>query len=295
MYYRAFHSLPDSMVALDGTPVNAIRGVIERITRLTIDRSPRQIIAAWDTEWRPQWRVDLIPTYKTHRTESVDDGNSDDAESLMPDDLASQIPILEEVLQALGIPVIGHEMYEADDIIGTYAHNSIGPIEIVTGDRDLFQLVDDKKRIMVLYTGKGEIQQVNEQHIINKYGISPKQYVDYAILRGDPSDGLPGVKAIGEKTASSLIQEFGDIEKIFKAALKNDPRIKPRIRENILASKDYLTAAAKVVPVVKDIELPPEDSLNFSMAPKSIIDSLAQELNLKTTFSKILHSFSLQG
>ena len=151
------------------------------------------------------------------------------------------------------------------------------------------------KRKSWCYTQAKEIQQVNEQHIIDKYGISPNQYVDYAILRGDPSDGLPGVRAIGEKTASNLIQEFGDIEKIFKAALKNDSRIKPRIRENILASKDYLSAAAKVVPVVKDIELPLEDSLNFSMAPKSIIDSLAQELNLKTTFSKILHSFSLKG
>ncbi len=294
MYYRAFHSLPDSMVALDGTPVNAIRGVLERITRLAIDRAPRQIIAAWDTEWRPQWRVDLIPTYKTHRIEAGADAASDESESLMPDLLAIQIPILEEVLQALGIPVIGHEMYEADDIIGTYAHAASGPVEIVTGDRDLFQLVDDMQNILVLYTGKGEIQQVNEQYIIEKYGISPNQYAEYAMLRGDPSDGLPGVKAIGEKTASKLIQEFSTIHNILAAAKNNDQRIKPKIRENLLSSRAYLDAAAVVVPVVKDIDLPSEGSLNYEMAPKSIIESLAKELNLKSTLSKAMYSLNLQ-
>lgn len=282
------------MVAKDGTPVNAIRGLIERISRLHLDLKPRKIIAAWDTEWRPQWRVDLIPSYKTHRTEIADDSNTiEDVSSIMPDSLAQQVPIIEEVLNALGIPVIGHMEYEADDVIGTYCNTSNGPINIVTGDRDLFQLIDDQKNISVLYTSKGEIQRYTEREVLSKYGITSHQYVDFSILRGDPSDGLPGVKGIGEKTASLLIRDFGTLENVLDAAKNSHERIKPRIRANIIEAVEYVRAAQKVVPVSRSVDVPNESELNFTTVPKSIIESLGEELNLRSTFSKAIHSFNI--
>jgi len=170
LYYRAFHSLPESLVAKDGTPINAVRGLLDRIARLHQDRSPRAIVACWDTEWRPQWRVDLIPTYKSHRIAEIQE-DPDDEVSAIPDLLAEQIPIIAEVLEALGIPVIGDENHEADDIIGTYANTESGPIEIVTGDRDLFQLIDDTRGVSVLYTSTGEMNQYQELQVLEKYGV----------------------------------------------------------------------------------------------------------------------------
>jgi 5'-3' exonuclease len=296
MYYRAYHSLPETMVAKDGTPVNAIRGLIERIVKLQQDVKPRKIIAAWDTEWRPQWRVDLISSYKTHRTEINENlENIEDLSSIMPDSLAQQVPIIEDILNAFGIPVVGHADYEADDVIGTYSHTSKGPIQIVTGDRDLFQLIDDRKNISVLYTAKGEIQKYTESQVLTKYGIQAGQYVDFAILRGDPSDGLPGIKGIGEKTASKLIQDFENLDNLIDAAFENDERITPRIILNITESIDYLYAAKKVVPVARNVNIPDELELTFQTAPRSIIESLADQLNLRSTFLKAIHSFDINN
>lgn len=282
VYYRAFYSLPESITAKDGSPVNAVRGTIERFLRLYADHQPRRIIAAWDTEWRPAWRVKLIPSYKAHRLEETDGKES---ESVMPDSLSNQISLIEEVLMSMGIPVIGHEDYEADDIIGTLVEQSDGPISIVTGDRDLFQLINDNRNIDVIYSVQSKTIRVDESYVKQNFGISPEQYVDYAVLRGDPSDGLPGVRGIGPKTASSLINQFKNINELMSAAMDNDPSIKPRICQSIKDSKSYIAKAMQVVPVVRDVPIAMKD-LNISSAPDHILDALSVDLNLKTTFQK---------
>ena len=295
MYYRAFHSMPETMVSKDGTPINAVRGLLERIIKLNIDRKPDLIIAAWDTEWRPQWRVDLIPSYKTHRLDQSDESDDlDEAASMMPDALGVQIPIIEELLVALGIPVIGHEEYEADDVIGTYAQNDqFSSTEIVTGDRDLFQLIDNKKDVSVLYTSKGSLDHYREQQVLDKYGIRADQYVDYAILRGDPSDGLPGVKGIGDKTAAKLISKFGNLDSVINAAEARNAEIRERIANSILNTKDYLAKAQMVVPVVKDVNVPSLDNLKQNPAPTELLVRTAEDLNIKTVILKALNTFSI--
>ncbi len=295
MYYRAYHSMPETMVSKDGTPVNAVRGLLERIIKLKIERKPDLIIAAWDTEWRPQWRVDLIPSYKTHRLDQTDESNEqDEASSMMPDSLGVQIPIIEELLIALGIPVIGHEEYEADDVIGTYAQNTqFSNTEIVTGDRDLFQLIDNKRDVSVLYTSKGNLEHYREQQVLDKYGVRADQYVDYAILRGDPSDGLPGVKGVGDKTAAKLISQFGDLDSVIKEAENRNSEIRERIAVSIVNTKDYLEKAKKVVPVVKNVDIPPINKVKIGVAPTELLIRTAEDLNLKTVILKALNTFSI--
>ena len=137
-----------------------------------------------------------------------------------PDDLAIQVPLIRAVLGALGIAVVGKDGYEADDVIGTLATGASMPVDIVTGDRDLFQLVDDEAGVRVLYVarGVGRHERVDDAWVRNKYGIPAGGYVGYATLRGDASDGLPGVAGIGEKTAASLITSYGDLDGILAAA-----------------------------------------------------------------------------
>ena len=293
IYYRAFYSLPETLTNHESIPINAIRGTLDRISTLVGQTNPDRIIAAWDTEWRPQWRVDLLPSYKAHRVEeSLETEQEEGSESAVPDSLAIQIPIIEEVLTSLGIPVIGHEDFEADDVIGTYCEMHSGEIEVVTGDRDLFQLIDDAKRVSLRYTAKGEVKHLFESDIVNQYGIKPSQYVDYSIMRGDPSDGLPGVLGIGEKTAQFLIQEFENIDNVIAGAQAADLRIKPKVRLNIINSLDYIERAKQVVPVVRNINLPTVSDLNFERAPDSILHSIGESLNIRNSIKKMLASLA---
>ena len=218
LYFRAFFGVPDSVKAPDGTPVNAVRGLLDFITRLVGEYQPTHLACCWDNDWRPQWRVDLIPSYKAHRVELVVPGGSDIEE--VPDPLEAQIPVIEAVLEAFGIAVVGADGYEADDVIGTLATGAGMPVDVVTGDRDLFQLVDDEAQVRVLYTarGVGRHERVTNDWVREKYGIDGHQYADFAALRGDASDGLPGVAGVGEKTAATLLGRFGDLAGIVAAA-----------------------------------------------------------------------------
>ena len=203
LYYRAFHGVPDTVRAPDGTPINAVRGLLDMIARLVTEFEPTALVACWDDAWRPQWRVDLIPSYKAHRVETlVADGLDVEA---TPDDLVRQVPMIRRALEAFGIVVLGAADHEADDVIGTLATRAEGPVDVITGDRDLFQLVDDRAGIRVVYTARGmnKLEILTDAVVQSKYGIRPDQYVDYAVLRGDASDGLPGVAGVGEKTAVS--------------------------------------------------------------------------------------------
>lgn len=250
LYFRAFFGVPDSLKAPDGTVVNAVRGMLDFVATLTEKYQPDAIVAAWDDDWRPAWRVELLPSYKTHRVVEVATGEEE-----VPDLLSPQVPIIAQALTLLGIPVVGAEGAEADDIIGSLAKAWAGPVVVVTGDRDLFQLVDDDHPTRVLYTarGVGNHDVVDAAWIRAKYDIEPSQYVDFAVLRGDASDGLPGVPGIGEKTAASLLAAHGDLDGILAAADNPDSELRPRIRQSLLDSRDYIAAARTVVAVREDV------------------------------------------
>ena len=252
LYFRAFFGVPDSLKAPDGTPVNAVRGLLDFIARLTADYEPTHLVCCWDNNWRPSWRVDLLPSYKAHRVVR-EEGGVDVEET--PEGLTRQIPIIAEVLAAAGIAVVGVEDYEADDVIGTLTAKAPGPVNIATGDRDLFQLVDNEANVRVLYTARGvsKHEVITGEVVSGKYGIGPHQYVDFAILRGDPSDGLPGVKGIGDKTAATLLSRFGDLEGIIAAAGDPNSSLSKGQRANIASAADYLAAAPQVVRVARDL------------------------------------------
>ncbi|WP_431952183.1 5'-3' exonuclease [Actinacidiphila sp. bgisy167] len=256
LYFRAYFGVPDSVRAPDGSPVNAVRGLLDFIARLVADRSPDDLVACMDADWRPQWRVDLIPSYKAHRVAEEVPGGSDVEE--VPDTLSPQVPVIEAVLDALGIARVGVAGYEADDVIGTLAGRAAGPVDIVTGDRDLFQLVDDARGVRVLYPvkGVGALDAVDEAWLRAKYGVDGPGYADLALLRGDPSDGLPGVPGIGEKTAAKLLDAYGDLAGIMAAALDPASKVTPAQRKRLREAGEYLAVAPKVVRVACDVPLP---------------------------------------
>ena len=256
LYFRAFFGVPDSMKAPDGTPVNAVRGLMDFISRLVGEYEPTHLVCCWDNDWRPQWRVDLVPSYKAHRVEYVVPGEAPDVE-VIPDPLEAQIPIILDVLAAYGICVVGADGYEADDVIGTLATNAGMPVDVVTGDRDLFQLVDDDAGVRVLYIarGVGRHERVDNAWVRAKYDIDANQYADFATLRGDASDGLPGVAGIGEKTAATLLNRFGNVDGIIAAADDPDSDMGPGPRRRIKEALPYLEVAPEVVAVARDIDL----------------------------------------
>lgn len=260
LYYRAFFGIPDTLKGPDGTVVNALRGMLDFVATLATTYEPDVIVACWDQAWRPDWRVELMPSYKTHRLADPGAGAEDTPALLSP-----QVPLIAEGLGLIGIPVVGAPDCEADDVIGTVARRWSGPVDIVTGDRDLFQLVDDAAPVRVLYTARGVrlLDRVDDDWLQAKYGITGDRYVDFAVMRGDPSDGIPGVPGIGEKTATSLVNEFGDLAAILAAAADPATSIKPKVRASLLASTDYINAALQVVRVRADAHVPEE----LAMAP----------------------------
>ena len=250
LYFRAFFGLPKTLTAPDGTAVNALRGILDFTATLSAQYEPEAVVACWDHDWRPQWRVDLLDTYKTQRLDA-EGAEADTTDGL----LGPQVPLIAEAFGLLGVPVVGAPDAEADDVIGTLAQAWDGPVDVVTGDRDLFQLVDDAQQVRVLYVAKGVSKHdvVDEAWIRDRYGIDAAQYVDFAVMRGDPSDGLPGVAGIGDKTAAVLLGEFGDLDGIVAAAGDPASSIKPRVRASLLASGDYIDAAREVVAVRRDV------------------------------------------
>ncbi|MDN0196071.1 5'-3' exonuclease [Streptomyces sp. S.PNR 29] len=273
LYFRAYFGVPETMKAPDGTPVNAVRGLLDFIDRLVKDHRPDHLVACMDADWRPHWRVELIPSYKAHRVAEEHEAGPDEEE--VPDTLSPQVPVIEAVLDALGIARVGVAGYEADDVIGTFTARARGPVDIVTGDRDLYQLVDDARGVRVLYPlkGVGTLALTDEAVLREKYGVDGSGYADLALLRGDPSDGLPGVPGIGEKTAAKLLAEFGDLAGILAAV--DDPKAKltPSQRRRLDESRPYLAVAPKVVRVADDVPLPEVDT----MLPRTPRDPAALE------------------
>jgi 5'-3' exonuclease len=201
--------------------------------------------------------VALIPSYKTHRLVE----GSADAE-VVPDPLAHQVPVILDILDAFGIATAGAADYEADDVIGTLASREPGPIEVATGDRDLFQLVDDDRGVRVLYCGKGvaKLEVLDNAAIVDRYGVPAAGYADFAAMRGDPSDGLPGVPGVGDKTAARLVARYGSLDAILDALDDPAAGFAPGLRTKLVAAKDYLAVAPTVVRVARDIALPDLDT-----------------------------------
>lgn len=258
VWFRAYYGVPDSVVAPDGTPVNAVRGFLDYVSRQLSERRPDRFVAALDLDWRPQWRVDLVPAYKLHRV-AADGGDG------TPDPLAPQVDVILEVLAAAGLPALGAEDYEADDVIGTLCAQGRGPVDVVTGDRDLFQLVcDEPFPVRIVYT-VDRLRVYGPAEIAAKYGIPGTAYADYALLRGDASDGLPGVAGIGDKGAAALVSRFGGIAGIRAAlaagegAAGGHSGFPAGARLKLERAADYLAAAEPVVRVATDVGLPDVD------------------------------------
>lgn len=289
LYFRAYFGVPDSVRAPDGTPVNAVRGLLDFIARLVTDHGPDELVACMDADWRPRWRVDLIPSYKAHRVAQEVPGGSDIED--VPDTLSPQVPVIEAVLDAVGIARVGVPDYEADDVIGTLTARAAGPVDIVTGDRDLFQLVDDDRRVRVLYPlrGVGSLDVVDGAWLRAKYGVDGSGYADLALLRGDPSDGLPGVPGIGEKTAAKLLEAYGDLAGIIAAA--DDPlsKLTPAQRKRLHEARDYMAVAPRVVRVAADVPLPAFDATvpRLPRAPE-VLAELAERWGLGGSLQRLL-------
>ena len=289
LYYRAYFGVPDSVRAPDGTPVNAVRGLLDFIGRLVHDHRPDELVACMDADWRPEWRVELIPSYKAHRVAEAHAEGPDEEDT--PDTLAPQVPIIEAVLDAVGVARVGVAGYEADDVIGTLVGRATGPVDIVTGDRDLYQLVDDAREVRVLYPvkGVGTLQLTDEAALREKYGVDGAGYLDLALLRGDPSDGLPGVPGIGEKTAVKLLDAFGDLAGIMAAV--DDPRSKltPSQRKRLDGARDYVAVAPTVVRVAGDVPLPAFDQALPSVPlDPAMLDALATRWGLGGALQRLL-------
>jgi len=256
LYFRAFHGVPDTVRAPDGTPVNAVRGLLDMIATLLTTRRPTRLVACWDDEWRPAFRVAAIPSYKAHRVGGVDGAEN------VPEALTAQVPVIVDVLAAIGIARLGAPGFEADDVIGTLVARELArpaaerdAVEIVTGDRDLFQLVDDAGPVRVLYTQRGvrAPDVIDQARLAERYGVPDgATYADLAILRGDPSDGLPGAPGVGERTAVALLRRYGSLDGILAALQRVDPGITTAQRRRLREAADYLAVAPLVVRVARD-------------------------------------------
>lgn len=295
LYFRAFYGLPDTIRRADGTPVNAVRGLMDMIARLVTDFGATQLVACWDDDWRPQWRVDLLPSYKFHRVAQANSTGPD--LEVVPDALEAQLPMIRKVLSLAGIAIVGAAEHEADDVVGTYASHADTPVDVVTGDRDLFQVCDDSRRVRVIYTARGmkNLEVMTETAIVEKYRVLPQQYADYATLRGDASDGLPGVAGIGEKTAAALLLEYGTLEGLLEAAADRASGLSASVRAKLAAAAGYLSAAPAVVRLVRDLDLPGLEEAGARLGPvsgsaRTELESLAREWNLGGSVRRLLEA-----
>lgn len=272
LFYRALFSTPDTVSTPDGKPINAAYGFLSMLARLVADHDPDYLCCAADHDWRPAWRVELIASYKAQRAEPGS------PQEKAEERLATQVPILYELLSDLGIKVVGEADYEAEDVIGTLATRAPGRVAIVSGDRDLFQLVEDP-RCFVLYPVRGvsKVDVVDEAYIEARYGIPGRAYLDFAVLRGDPSDGLPGVKGIGEKLAMSLVARYGDLDAIVDAATASGGSV---ALAKVKTQLDYVERARQVMQIARDLPVPDVDLRRPRVTPSEEVVARGNALGL---------------
>jgi len=284
LWYRAYYGMPDTLVAPDGTPVNAIRGYLDMTAKLISLYKPNRLVACIEGDWRPSWRVELFPDYKANRIDP-------EGEEEEPDTLGPQIPILLDLIDAFGITVIGIDDYEADDVMASFAIQEQGPVRIVTGDRDMFQMVDDERDVAVVYLAKGLSQHdlVDRNWVANKYQIPGDRYGLFAIFRGDPSDGLPGVRGIGQKGAALIANNFADVNEVIAGAHASHPALSPGLIKKILDGRDYLAIAPTLVQCAIDISLP-QVPLTLPTRPKDMsqINTFKEQYGLGASVDRLV-------
>ena len=286
LWYRAYYGMPDTLLSPDGEPINAVKGFIDMTARLVHHYKPDRMVLCLDGDWRPSWRVELFPEYKANR---VDDAGE---EELEPDLLTPQIPLILDFFEATGIPLVGVDDYEADDVIATFTKTERGPIRVVTGDRDLFQLVDDKRDVAVAYLAKGITNHdlVDLTWISTKYGIPGDRYGLFAMIRGDASDGLPGIKGIGEKGAAAIAQVFDSMDAVIRAAHDtDDDRLHSTHRKRILADIEYAQIAERLVSCAVDIQLPNvEKKIPKEPHDRKYLENMKQDYGLGASVDRLM-------
>ncbi|MFJ6150931.1 5'-3' exonuclease [Micromonospora profundi] len=292
LYFRAYFGVPESAARTeDGTPVNAVRGFLDMLATLIRGRGADRMVCALDYDWRPAWRVELLPSYKAHRV-------APQGGEVVPDTLSPQVPMILEVLAAIGITAVGATGYEADDVLGTLSVTQPGPVEVVSGDRDLFQLIDDSRPVRLLYVGRGvaKLDDCDDAAVRARYGVPADRYADFAALRGDPSDGLPGVPGVGEKTAARLIERYGSIAGILAALDDSDSSFAPGLRTKLAAARDYLAVAPTVVQVALDVPLPElPTALPTSPADPDRLLELAAQWNLAGSTRRLVDALAARA
>lgn len=275
IYYRAFYALPDTIKDVSGKPANAIKGSLSIISQIYSAQKASGVLATIDIDWRPKWRVKLLPEYKAQRVISDDDE--------LPDLLAGQIPNLISILKDTAIPIIGKKNYEADDCIASLVSKKTNCL-VVTGDRDLFQLINSKRNNKIYLLSDKQNPIWDSKRFINSFGFSPEQYIDYAILRGDPSDGLKGVAKVGEKTAAKLIIEYKNIDNLVSKIKIKNPNVYSLSEKNILSSIDYLEKAKKISTAKSDLVL----EINFPLLKLKSLQKKAKFFKVEKQVNELL-------
>jgi len=265
LIFRSFYGVPQTFKSPNGFMINAVRGTLDRMASTINDRKPRHVALTTDEDWRPDWRVKLIPGYKVHRVAEP-----------VPPALIPQMPVIMAALMAVGVDVIGLDDYEAEDIIASLIPKVEKPVEIWSGDRDLFSQVRDKE-IIVLYPEKGGLAVVDEAEVKKRYGIPGTAYSDFAILRGDPSDGLPGVAGVGPKTAADLVKKYKSVQGMLDAGIFS------------AADSAYLANALKVVPPRVDLELPmPKGRRSKYPAEPEVVEEIAKRYGVGSSLQRLI-------
>jgi len=265
MIFRAFYGVPAGEPGPDGFHVNAIRGFLERLGRLVVQRRPRHLAVADDEAWRPGWRVELVPTYKSHRVAEP-----------VPPGLEPQLPVIRDLLAAIGVDMVGVAEHEAEDVIATWSRLAPGTVEIASGDRDLFALVETP-RVCILYPEKGGLAVIDEDEVTRRYDIPGRRYGDFAILRGDPSDGLPGLKGVGAVTAAGMIRRHGDIAGVL------------RDRDLRQSDREYLENAVRIVPPVDDLPIDlPAGRRDAYPVDSAAMDALASRYGVRDACARLV-------
>jgi 5'-3' exonuclease len=297
MWFRSYFGVPSSITAPDGRPVNAVRGFLDAVATLITREQPSRLVICRDDDWRPQWRVDLIPSYKAHRVAVPEPDGQPDIEEV-PDDLTPQVDMIFEILAAFGISTAGAPACEADDVLGTLAHRERSDsVVVVSGDRDLLQLVaDDPVEVRVLYLGRGlaKATKFGPVEVAETYGVPVDRagpaYAELALLRGDPSDGLPGVPGVGEKTAATLLAQHGSLDGILAAAEDPKSKMSKAYRAKVLAATDYIAAAGPVVRVDTDAHVgfsTPSDALPLVAEHPRRVVKLAEEYGVTSSIGRL--------
>jgi len=278
--FRAFYALPETLMTSKGTPTNVIHGFMSMLNKITSDYKLNQLIVTWDLPGKT-FRNEIYTEYKANRTSA-------------PDNFNLQIPLLQSLLKTFNIPQVSKEGYEADDVLGSLSkslNSDKKKVLIVTGDRDTFQLISKKTNILYTKRGISDVDLVDEKFFVEKFGIKTSQYVEYLALKGDPSDNIPGLPGVGQKTATTLLQEYQNIDNIYKNLDDLTPKIKSSFEEN----KELLLMSKELATIKTDIELDiPDTQITDTIFKSESVLQDSQEQVSELELNKYIRQYKTQ-